>query len=496
MTSGFHAEPRLNPPLLVQAEFRRRALRWGMARWCCALLLLAALPASAAMVDYRFAFDPDPGALRARVCTAAGAAVRTFGAGDDAAPKFVSEVARTSGAAVEQQDGSFRARDWKAGECLTYRVDLEAVAAERGLDRGAKVGGDYLSSASLWMLRPRALDREPDAEVAFEIPAGWSLSVPWAPLDDAPHRRFRVGSTSPMWPTMVAIGRFTEEQLVAGTGRVRLAILGDLDAATRDKLHAFVLASATDVAISLPNVFAVAPQLVLIPVPARRDAVPFGLSVRGGGQGVMVLVNPQADPKQLDRAWTLTHELVHVVHPHLGPDGRWISEGIATYYQNVLRARNGRLTAQEAWDELDSGFARGRADKSGLSLVATSEEMDEGHHYMRGYWSGAALMLRADLALRTRKENPTTLDAALNTYLDCCRASEKGAEVGDFLAALDRAVGGHTFVTLFRELANSSDFPDLKAEYATLGIESRPDHVARDEDPRRVALRMAIMGKD
>ena len=496
MIPAARAERRLNPPLPVQDEFGRGGLAWAMARWTFALLTLVALRASAASVDYGFAFDAEHDALDVRVCTAAAAPLRTFGAGDDAAPKFVSQVARTSGAAIEQVDGVFRARDWKAGECLTYRVDLEAVAAERGLDRGAKVGGDYLTSASLWMWRPRALDREADAEIRFELPQGWSLSVPGAPLADRPHRRFLVGGTPPAWPAMVAIGHFAEEQLVAGTGRVRLAILGDLDAATRDKLRAFALASANDVAITLPNAFAVSPQLLLVPVPSRRDPVPFGLSVRGGGQGVIVLVNPQAEPKQLDRAWTLTHELVHVAHPHLGPDGRWISEGLATYYQNVLRARNGRLTAQEAWDELDAGFGRGRADKTDQTLVATSEEMDEGHHYMRGYWSGAALMLRADVALRTRKEHPTTLDAALNEYLACCRAGTRGTEVVDFLAGLDRAAGGHTLMTLFRELARSKEFPDLSLEYAKLGIASRPDHVLRDSDPRAVALRMAIMSSD
>jgi hypothetical protein len=467
-----------------------------MGRWVIASLLLVALRANAAPVDYRFAWDPEHGALDARVCVAAAARERNFVAGDDAAPRFLSQPKRSTGAAIELVGGRLVARDWQAGECLSYRIDLESVVALRGLDRGSKIGSDYLSSAGFWMWRPRALDRDPDAEIRFELPAGWSLSVPWAPLDDPPHRHFRVGATPPVWPTMVAIGRFAEEQFDAGSGRVRTAILGDLDAATRDKLRAFVLASANDVAVTLPNAFAVAPQLVLIPVGSRREAVPFGLSVRGGGQGVLLLVNPQADAKQFDRAWTLTHELVHVAHPHLGPDGRWISEGLATYYQNVLRARNGRLTAQEAWDELDAGFKRGRDDKTDLSLVATSEEMDEGHHYMRGYWSGAALMLRADIALRTRKDHPTSLDAAFNAYLACCRADPRGMEVAEFLAALDRAAGGHTLMTLYRELSRSKDFPDLHAEYAKLGIESRPDHVKRDPDPRAVALRMAIMSAE
>ena len=37
-----------------------------------------------------------------------------------------------------------------------------------------------------------------------------------------------------------------------------------------------------------------------------------------------------------------------------------LAEGLATYYQNVLRARAGLLTPSEAWEQIDAGFARGR----------------------------------------------------------------------------------------------------------------------------------------
>lgn len=469
-------------------------MRFGMPSLAIALSCAGAAHA-APPVDYRFAFEPDASALAARVCTPEAAPQRRFVAGDADAKRYLSAPRRSSGAAVEQRDGALLADGWRAGECLEYRVDLAAIAARRDLEGGVKVGDDLVAAASLFMWRPRGLERAGAAEVSFEIPKGWSLSVPWAPLDDPPHRRFRVGGTAPSWPTMIAIGHFAEEAAVAGRGRVRTAILGEVDPVAYDKLHAFVLASANDVAGSLPRAFEVAPQLLVVPVPSQR-ASPFGMSLRGGGQGVVLLVNPAAEPAKLDRSWTLTHELVHVVHPYLGPEGRWISEGIATYYQNVLRARNGRISAQDAWDELDAGFARGRADHSDLSLAATSAEMDESGHYMRGYWSGAALMLRADVALRTRKANPSSLDAALNAYLACCRAGPRGLEVDEFLAALDRAVGGDTFGALYRELAHSAEFPDLAAAYERLGISPAKDHVKRSEDPNRVALRTAIMSAD
>jgi hypothetical protein len=295
---------------------------------------------------------------------------------------------------------------------------------------------------------------------------------------------------------MVAFGRFDEEQPVAGSGRVRVALLGELDAGPADKLRAHVLSSAMEVAAAFPRAFAVAPQLVLIPVEGKRGAVPFGLSVRGGGQGILLLVDPTSPAPMFEQSWTLTHEFVHVLHPHLGPDGRWISEGLATYYQNVLRARSGRLTAQEAWDELDAGFERGRADRADLTLTETSEQIDQGRHFMRGYWSGTALMLRADLALRTRKDKPSSLDAALNAFEACCRRDDHDWEVEEFLAALDHGVGGETFVALYRELAPSRDFPDLAAPYRQLGLTHTGERAERDQAAFKVALRMAVMGRE
>jgi predicted metalloprotease with PDZ domain len=160
----------------------------------------------------------------------------------------------------------------------------------------------------------------------------------------------------------------------------------------------------------------------------------------------------------------------------------------------VLRARSGRLTEAEAWDELDAGFERGRRDKSDLTLSDLSMRMGRLGHYMRGYWSGTALVMMADVELRTRRDDPSSLDAALNAYLACCRAHEEEAEPDAFLAELDRQVGGEVFSTLYRRLASQSEFPDLADTYRKLGLRHATPKVSiddTDEDTRR--LRTGIM---
>ena len=51
--------------------------------------------------------------------------------------------------------------------------------------------------------------------------------------------------------------------------------------------------------------------------------------------------------------------------PYISSRDRWLSEGLASYYQNVLRARDGRLTDTQAWQLLYEGFQRGKKNTNG-----------------------------------------------------------------------------------------------------------------------------------
>ncbi len=452
-------------------------------------------PLAAAPVAYTLRFDPDAHRLDARVCVEAAAAERRFAAVDDRAAAAVHAATRSSGATLERRGDALVARDWAAGECLDYRVDLAAIE-QRGRGR---VDGALLLSPRAWLWRPLDRARDPQATVQVELPEGWGLTVPWEPLDARPpRRRFRLGRTWPDWPTLVAIGRFAEADLPAAGGSIRFAAPGVVEAAARAGLQQYVSDVAADVGATFPRLFAPAPQIVAIPASrGGRDAIPFGQTHRGGGTAVLLYVDAGRPLADYHRSWTLTHELVHLVHPYLGDGGRWIGEGVATYYQNVVRARRGRYSAGRAWEELVAGFERGRRQESNLSLTETSEQLDRTRHYMRAYWSGSALMLRADVALRTRAQAPASLDLALNRFVDCCLAQRFRRPAGEFLALLDREVGGDVFASLHREHATRSAFPDVAAALATLGIEQREGRIVRlSADPRAVELRTAIMGSD
>lgn len=218
--------------------------------------------------------------------------------------------------------------------------------------------------------------------------------------------------------------------------------------------------------------------------------VPWGQTLRRADVAVLLYVRRDATLAELRADWTAVHELAHLFHPYLGGDGRWLSEGLASYYQNVLRARAGMLDERDAWERLDAGFGRGRREDSG----ATLEDISRRHRgTMRVYWAGAAYWLEADLALRARGDS---LDRVLDAYARCCLNGGGEAEPVAFVAELDRIAGGDVFSSRWRMYAASRGFPSLKEAYATLGLSGDDNGGLRlSREPAAVKLRAAVMGR-
>ena len=127
----------------------------------------------------------------------------------------------------------------------------------------------------------------------------------------------------------------------------------------------------------------------------------FGRVVRDGGETVELLVDPRGSKEDFLGDWTATHEFSHLMLPYVASDQRWVSEGFAQYYQNVLLARAGRPTPEEAWQKIRSGLEQGRRSSPSLSPNQAAEEGIRTSR-MKIYWSGAALALIADIELRRR----------------------------------------------------------------------------------------------
>lgn len=224
----------------------------------------------------------------------------------------------------------------------------------------------------------------------------------------------------------------------------------------------------------------------------RRDAspVPWGQTLRRGEAGVLLYVRRNASADELRSDWTAVHELSHLRHPYLGDNGRWLAEGLASYYQNVLRARTGMLDPRDAWERLDAGFRRGEAIGPGPRLDALGRGRGA---TMRVYWAGAAYWLEADLALR--RTHGMSLDEVLDRYARCCLRGTDSASPGAFVADLDRIAGGDALTTLYRRYAAARRFPALDDAYRSLGIERNGKGLRFSDTGEAARLRDAVMSK-
>ena len=452
---------------------------------------LAASAASAAAPRYALRYDAEARSMGVRLCLA-DAAPRVRFAGDGSAGRALDGFARSSGAALERDGRAWIARDWQANECLRYRADLGRIAdarPRRGIDARADA---VLTDPAAWLFE--AGDAE-DGIVELELPAGIAVSAPWQPLPAAAGiSRFRVPRTPDSWMGRVALGRFEAQPIQLPGGTLHVAILGVDDAARRGRLLAWLqrvgLAATTAYGrLPLADV-----QLLVAPVGSQREAVVFGQSLRGQGNGLTLFVDPSQPEAAFARDWVAVHELSHLFHPHLGDDGAWLAEGLATWYQNLLRARAGLLTPEQAWRELDSGFTRGAAGtpaRATTTLAQASRRMGADHDYMRVYWSGTAYWLAVELELHRR--GLPGLDRLLQRFDACCLAEARAWSPRDFVARLDRLGGDGVFTRLFEAWDGRRDFPPVAPLYAALGLHREGGRLRLDDTSPQAGWRTALM---
>ena len=297
---------------------------------------------------------------------------------------------------------------------------------------------------------------------------------------------------------LLALPGRTQDGAAAGTVRtihsadsqMRIAVVGVDDPARVAVLQHWAVEAAratTSVAGRFPL------DRARVEIRQRRgrgsSPVPWGQTSRRGTVSVLLYVREGATLPELRGDWTAVHEFSHLFHPFLGREGRWMAEGLASYYQNVLRARAGLLAPADAWRKLDAGFGRGRRATTAVPLSSSS-----GHRGpMRVYWAGAAYWLQADLALRLRGGS---LDAVLARYARCCLEGNAQLSPLAFARALDRIDGHDLFERLYREYAAATRFPDLSASYAALGLDTRDGRLVFDDDPDKARLRAAVMRGD
>lgn len=272
------------------------------------------------------------------------------------------------------------------------------------------------------------------------------------------------------------VGSLLSTTLLAAT--LNIEVRQPVDEEKAAEIIEWIEATANDVALvygRFPN-----PKARIIVIPTTENswgsdsAVIFGRVTRRRGETVELFVNPDRPIEEFYADWTATHEFSHLMLPLLKQRYRWISEGFASYYQNVLMARAGHYTPETAWQRLSEGFERGRESRPDLSL---NEAATGGIRYtrMKVYWSGAAIALLADIELRQRSGDTESLDTVLGQLQTCCLPSRTQWSGQRLFKKLDSFLESPVFMPLYEEYANTQGFPDYAPALLELGLSTNTD---------------------
>ena len=181
--------------------------------------------------------------------------------------------------------------------------------------------------------------------------------------------------------------------------------------------------------------------------------------------------------------------------PYLNKRHRWVSEGFAQYYQNVLLARSGAYDERYAWQKIYEGLERGRKSRPELS---PNEAAEGGIRtgLMKVYWSGAAIALMADVRLRQRSGGSESLDQVLGRLQQCCLPGDRVWSGTEFFETLDSLMDEPLFMPLYRRYADTAGFPDTAELLTQLGLSISDGEVRFRRKSELAHIRTAITGAD
>jgi hypothetical protein len=445
------------------------------------LALLAAAPSSGAAWSYDVTPSNDLSELAVEASFTSASRLET----DDEAAPFVRDVQRVDGdkAAPLKGTGPWALPGCARGCRVRYKFQLRAAASRlNDPDQVAAFGAIIESSPGAWLLRPagdapagaryqlRVRSRE-GVRFATGLPATGDLDTWEGPAD-----QISMSPYSALGPVKVSprSACATEIQIGIAPGRRNVS---------DDELLEWATTGARQVCDYFGK-FPVPGALILL-VPGDRG---FGKTLGGGGATTMVGIPSDATLEGLRGSWVLVHELVHTSLPSLAYRHHWMEEGLATYLEPLVRARDGALTPEKVWGDLMEGLPKG-------ALRAGENGLDDAPRWGPTYWGGALYWLKLDLEIRRRTKGERSLREALRAVNAQGGTIAAGWPVEKVLAALDKGAGFAAAEPLYRAMANRRMKPNLEAMWKALGVRAGDGGAEFDDAAPEAALRQSVTSR-
>jgi predicted metalloprotease with PDZ domain len=380
---------------------------------------------------------------------------------------------------------------WLAPECrrsctLRYTVDLGKLGAGcRGMHCARRVGDAVIGTAGLWMLRP---DPSGDEVIHVTVRGGDESRMATGLRRDG-RGGFLLRARELGEASFTAFGGFRRQRARVAGATLDVALLGP-PLSMGDEAAAAWVSGAADCVASLYGRFPVDATVFVVPV-RGADQLVFGRVLSLAGASVVLLFGDEARPTSAHEDWIAVHELFHLGTPSFVGEGHWLEEGLATYYEPILRARAQWTSEGELWRHFMREMPRGLRKPGAPPALEDRDDIDS------TYWGGALFALLADVRIREQTHGARSLDDVLRASLARLGDATHSATVAEFLALGDESSATHVLTDLYARDAVAGEPVDLDALWRSLGIEPRPDGgVALRDDAPLAGIRAALVARE
>jgi hypothetical protein len=391
-------------------------------------------------------------------------------------------VEGTSTTPLATAEGAWMAPSCRRSCTVRYAVDLEALAAGcRHMDCARKVGDAVLGPASVWMLRP-----EPTGEADLRVTLrGGDPSRFVTGLRRDPAGGYRLRAAELGEASYTAFGAFRRQRAQVPGAVLDVVLLGPPIAMG----DAGVVAAVKDAATCVAGGFGRFPvDATVFIVPARHEAeVVFGRVYSLAGASVVLLFGAETMPAAMHSQWVPVHELFHLGTPSFVGEAHWLEEGLATYYEPLLRERAGWTRDEDLWRHFVDQMPRGLRKEGEPPALEDRDDIDS------TYWGGALFAFLADVRIREATGGKKSLDDAMRAALNVLGDATHAARLADFVRVGDEATGTHVLAELVARIAVAGEAVDLAAIWRALGVVDHGEgHVELLADAPEAALRRAL----
>jgi hypothetical protein len=378
-----------------------------------------------------------------------------------------------------------------ADSCVAYEVDLRAALDEDSLLLAYPGQGSIVLGIETFLWRPPQRPAGMQTQLRFALPAGMQVSTPWRA--SAENGVYPLDEGAFAFTGHIVLGHFSERTLTVPGTQLRAAILDGFPP-DREPLIVPWLEQAAR-AVSQPGgMFPVPyPQVIVAPSSPTRFPIHFGHTGRSGGASIVLFMPTDLERDELRADWIAIHEFSHLWHPFIDRGDAWLSEGLATYLQEVLRVRAGLLPAAEAWQRLYEGARLGRGAEQ--SLEQETHRMGHAHNYQIVYWAGAAIALMGDVELRRASAGKLSLDRVLAGLSQRRASFVDPVSAAELLRVMDEIAGMPVFEVTAQHYLRGGPLPDLDELYRQLGLRDCDHQACAAVDAPLAWVRDAIMAQ-